>query len=221
MKGMPPQRWDFSHALAQGFVSLLGRAPAPEELQAFSRYLALLLKWNRAQRLTGYRSAQEITSKLFLDSLRFLRWIEPGDEKVLDLGAGPGIPGIPLKIVEPRIHLTLLEARRRRVSFLATVVRELGFTDVRLLHGRAEVLSESEPGVRGAFDVVVTRGAGPLRSIVPIALAFLRPGGRFIGSGPPIGNPTPSLHLQAPHRWESFPALGGIGGRRFLIAEKT
>lgn len=218
---MPGQHSEFSEALAQGFVSLLGRAPAPEEHLAFSRYLALLLQWNRAQRLTGYRSPHEITCKLFLDSLRFLRWLQPGGGEVLDLGAGPGIPGVPLKIVEPKLHLTLLEARRRRVSFLATVVRELGLNDVRLLHGRAEKLIDSEPGLRGSFDAVVTRGAGPLESVLPIALAFLRPGGRFVGSGPPVGKPTPLVHLSVPHHWELLAAKGGVGGRRFLIAEKT
>jgi len=218
---MPPPAWDFSEALSRGFAQLLRRPPSPEELRAFSRYLSVLIQWNRAHQLTGYRTPPEITEKLFLDSLLFLRWIERPARRLLDLGAGAGIPGIPIKIVEPGIQVTLLEARRRRISFLATVVRELELKGVEIRHGRAEDLLASEPTLGGAFDVVVARAVGPLDLILPLGLAFLAPGGRFIGSGPPAGKPLPSLPQSVSHHWESIPTLGNAVSRRFLIAEKS
>lgn len=218
---MPRRTWELSEALSRGFAPLLRRAPSPEELQAFSRYLSLLLEWNRAHHLTGYRTASEITEKLFLDSLLFLRWIKPESWRVLDLGAGAGIPGIPMRIVEPRIKLTLLEARRRWSSFLAVAVRELGLEGAQVRRGRAEKLLASEPALRGAFDIVVSRAAGPIGSILPLALDFLTPGGRLISSGPPAEKSPPSLPVGIAHRWESVPAGGKAPSRRFLIVEKS
>lgn len=218
---MPRRAWELSEALSHGFVRLLQRAPSSHELQAFSRYLSLLVQWNRAHHLTGYRTPAEITEKLFLDSLLFLRWIEPPFGKLLDFGAGAGIPGIPIKIVEPGMQVTLLEARRRRSSFLTTVVRELELEGVQVRCERAEELLASEPSLQSAFDFVVARAAGPLKSILPLALAFLTPGGRFIGSGPPTGKPIPPLPPGIRYHWESIRAPGMVTSRRFLIAEKS
>lgn len=211
----------FSAVLARGFVQLLRRAPTAQETTAFTQYLLLLLQWNRAHHLTGYRSSAEIAEKLFLDSLLFLQWVMPIDGKLLDLGAGAGIPGVPMKIVEPRISLTLLEARRKRGSFLATVVRELQLEGVRILCGRAEALIASHGELLGAFDTVVTRAAGPPGSILPLALAFLKPGGRIVASGPPPEKPLPLLPREISHHWEAVPAFGKIARRRFLIVEKS
>ncbi len=218
---MPRRRWELSEALSRGFLQFLQRAPSPGEFEAFSRYLALLLEWNRARRLTGYRSPSEITERLFLDSLLFLRWMKPDAWRVLDLGAGVGIPGLPMRIVEPRIKLTLLEARRRLSSFLAVVVRDMGLQGVQVLTGRAEHLLSSELALQSAFDIVVTRAAGPVQSILPLALGFLAPGGRLIRSGPPAGKPLPSLPAGIAHRWESVPAGDKVQARRFLIIEKS
>lgn len=211
---------DFSATLSGGFIRILHRPPTPPELERFSRYLWLLLQWNRAHRLTGYKQPAEIAEKLFLDSLYFLQWVPPGSPRVLDLGAGAGIPGLPMKIVEPGIRLTLVEVRRRRLSFLSAVVRELGLKGVSVLSGRAEALIQAQLELGGAFDVVVTRAMGPLRSVLPLAMAFVRPGGLFIASGPPAGKPLPPLPRDPPHHWESLPAAGKTS-RRFLIVEKS
>ena len=212
---------DFPEVFTRGFNQLLQRPLSPSEADAFSRYLRLLLQWNRVQHLTSYRRPADVLEKLFLDSLLFLRWVPPGPARLLDLGAGAGIPGLPLKIVKPEIALTLVEARRRRASFLSAVTRELALDGVSVLAGRAEDLLEADPGLRAAFDAVVTRAVAPLPSILPLAMAFLRPGGRFIASGPPAGKPLPSLPRGTPHRWESVPSPGKIGKRLFLLVEKT
>ena len=212
---------DFPEVLSRGFKQILQRPPSPVEADAFSRYFRLLLQWNRVQHLTSYRRPTDIAEKLFLDSLLFLRWVPPGRARVLDLGAGAGIPGLPLKIVNPEIRLTLVESRRRRASFLSAVVRELALEGVSILAGRAEDLLEVDPGLRGAYDAVVTRAMGPLPSIIPLAMAFLTPGGRIIASGPPAGKPLPTLPRDTHHRWESVRAPWKVGKRLFLLVEKA
>lgn len=188
-------------------------------MDAFSRYLCLLLRWNRTHSLTAYRDRGVILEKLFLDSLLFLRFLPPHIHRVLDLGSGAGIPGIPLKIVQPQYSLTLIEARRRRTSFLATVVRELGLEDVRVLTGRAEALIKQFPGLGGEFDAVLTRAAGSLDIIAPLALRFLKPGGRFLASGPPlwkfVGLPV------SPASWHIVTSPTSGSKRRLLLLEKT
>jgi 16S rRNA (guanine527-N7)-methyltransferase len=206
--------------LRAGFIGILGRLPSAAESQAFERYLSLLLAWNRVRRLTSYRTPAEIVLKLFLDSLLLLRWLPPGEPRVLDLGAGAGIPGVPLKIVRPDIGLWLLEARRWRVSFLSTLVRELALSGVRVLEGRAETLLATDQTLAGGFDLVLMRAAGPLPSLVPLALEFLRSGGYCLASGPPVGQKVPAMAPGTRYRWEI--ATGPWGPpRQFLVVEKS
>jgi 16S rRNA (guanine527-N7)-methyltransferase len=139
---------------------------------------------------------------------------------MVDLGAGAGIPGVPLRIVRPEIALTLIESKRKRVSFLASLRRELGLEDVRILEGRAEDLVMESAELAGRFDVVVCRSVSPVPDLVPIAMKYLTPGGSFVASGPPPeGMPLRapnSLGIQA--QTVSFPDLGL--SRTFLSAIK-
>ncbi|HEV8440227.1 MAG TPA: 16S rRNA (guanine(527)-N(7))-methyltransferase RsmG [Methylomirabilota bacterium] len=165
----------------------MGRPASAEERRLFGRYLDLLLQWNRVHRLTGLEAPSAIVRELFRDSLLFLTRLPLGPLRLADIGAGAGIPGVPLRIVRPDISLTLIESKRKSVSFLESLKRELGMPDVRVLEGRAEELLRSDPELSGQFDVVVTRAVGPLRRLLPVARRYLRPGGRFIASGPPPG----------------------------------
>lgn len=204
--------------LASGLQTVLHRSATQPELDAFSRYLDLLLRWNRVHSLTAYRDPHEIVDKLFLDSLLFLEFLPPRIFRLLDLGSGAGIPGIPLKIVRPAYVLTLIEARRRRATFLTTVVRELALPNVQVLTGRAESLIKEHPNLEGGFDAVVTRASGSLDRIAPLALKFLRPGGEFVASGPPITKPA-SIPTEL-GSWEVVRSpLSGLQ-RRFLLIKK-
>ncbi len=210
---------DPSVRFAADLQTVLRRSPTRRELEAFSRYLSLLLKWNRVHSLTAYRKPSDILGKLFVDSLLFLPLLPARACQVLDLGSGAGVPGIPIKIIEPAYGLTLIEARRRRASFLSTVVRELGLQDVRVLTGRAETLIDGFPLLGGEFDVVLTRASGPLGLVTPLALRFLKPGGKFLCSGPPVGKP-----IQDPVAPEACRiVISPISGRprRFFVIEKT
>lgn len=185
----------------------LGRPLTTEELASLERYLALITTWSRVHRLTGSTEPGWLVEHVILDSLLFARALGRVPETLLDIGPGAGAPGLPLKIVWPRTSLTAIEARRRRASFLASVVRELGLTAVTVLERRAETLVD-ELGAR--FDAVVFRAAGPLERLVPLAARFARPGGVVIAGGPPVPRQVPL------GRWVEVPGIEPGRTRRFL-----
>jgi 16S rRNA (guanine527-N7)-methyltransferase len=135
--------------------------------------------------MTALRSPSEIVRGLFLDSLLFLRVLPPRPLKVVDIGAGSGIPGLPIRLADPAISLTLIEAKRKRVSFLLTTCRELGLSDVRVLEGRAERIVAEGPEIAESFDAVVARAVGAEQDLLPLALRYLRPGGVVVLGGSP------------------------------------
>jgi len=139
--------------------------------------------------MTALDSAAAVVQDLFIDSLLFLALLPPRPLALVDIGAGAGIPGLPLRLADSAITVTLVEARRKRVSFLLAAQRELDLGDVAVKEGRAEVLLEREPDLTGAFDVVVARSVGPAGALLPVARKYLKAGGLFVVSGPP--NPPP------------------------------
>lgn len=175
--------------LAPAIESLTGHLATADALARFRQYLALLLDWNRVHRLTGHQSPDVIVRQLFLDALLFLAKLPNGPLTMVDLGTGPGIPGVPIRIIRPEISLTLVESRRKHVSFLAALKRKLDFQDLVVLEGRAEKLVVERPGLAEAFDVVVTRAVG--MRLVPAAHRYLKPGGLFVAGGQPF--PTEKL----------------------------
>jgi len=171
--------------LLGAFPSLVGRAATADDRRQFTRYLDLFNRWNGVHRMTALRSPEEIVRGLFLDSLLFLRVLPPRPLKVVDIGAGSGIPGLPIRLADSAISLTLIEAKRKRVSFLLTACRELGLSNVQILDGRAERLVHENPGVAGSFDAVVARAVGPEEDLLPLALSYARPGGVVVLAGSP------------------------------------
>ena len=177
--------------LIEGSSEILGRALSAGELEALSKYLALLTKWQRTQRLVGSVEPGWLIDNAVLDSLLFSRLLPPDTESVADVGSGAGVPGIPLKVVRPAIRFTLIESRERRASFLAAVVRELELRDCRVARGRAESVGIEDRNQ----DVVVVRCAGRLDDLIPLVLPLLRPYGMVIASGPP--RPRPGMRLRS------------------------
>lgn len=169
--------------------ALTGRPVGLDDRERFQRYLDLFLLWNRTHRMTALDSTSDVVEDLLIDSLLFLPLLPPRPIALADIGAGAGIPGLPLRLADPAISVTLIEAKRKRVSFLLAAQRELGLGNVVVREGRAETILEQEPDLMGAFDVVVARAVGPAESLLPIALKYLRAGGLFVASGPP--NPQP------------------------------
>jgi 16S rRNA (guanine527-N7)-methyltransferase len=166
--------------------SLTGRVMSAHARSRFSRYADLVHLWNRTHNLTALRSPAEIVRGLFEDSLLLLRLVPTGATRVIDIGAGAGIPGVPLHLVDPRLAVVLIEARQKRVSFLKTLKRELELDDrVTVLEGRAEAILGTHPEYRANADAVVARGVGQPEKLMPVAGDYVKPGGLFIATGPP------------------------------------
>jgi len=168
--------------LRSGAEAILGRPLTDLEADQFHKYLELLLKWQRSQRLVGSSDPDWIVEHILLDSLLFLRLLPPAARRILDVGSGAGVPGVSLKIVLADAAFTLLEARAKRVSFLSAVVRELGLRQCEVLNARLETI----PGARlRRYDAVVMRCAGDPTALYEAAALVLEPGGVVIASGPP------------------------------------
>jgi 16S rRNA (guanine527-N7)-methyltransferase len=176
-------------SLAEGAHEILGRSLSAREQDLFWKYLTLLIKWQKSQRLVGSADPHWIVRNLFLDSLLFLRVLPSPLRTLLDLGSGAGLPGIPLKIVLDEVELVLVESRQKRVSFLSSAVRALGLRGARIVGRRVEdVAGELE----GRFDAVVMRCAGNPGDVMPMASRLIvRPGGVVVAAGPPTPRPLP------------------------------
>jgi len=175
---------------------LTGRQATAEDRGRFQRYLDLFTRWNQVHRMTALRSPAEIVRGLFLDSLLFLPVLPTFRPiKVVDIGAGSGVPGLPMRIVDPEIALTLVEAKRKRISFLLAIGRELDLSGVKVIEGRAEVLVQEDPTLAEGFDVVVARAVGPATDLFPLAMRYLRPGGTVVLAGTPGAAKSPGIEV--------------------------
>ncbi len=200
--------------LVVALKSLTGQSAGRDDRRRFQQYLDLFLRWNRTHRMTALDSAAAIVQDLFVDSLLFLPLLPPRPVALMDIGAGAGIPGLPLCLADPGIAVTLVEVRRKRVSFLLAAKRELDLGNVVVKEGRAEALLGQEPELASAFDVVVARSVGPAVSLLPLACKYLKPGGLFVTTGPP--NPQPLK----PFEIVRVAIPGTRRGRVFLKATK-
>jgi 16S rRNA (guanine527-N7)-methyltransferase len=194
--------------LAAGAASILGRPLAELETSRFDKYLQLLKKWQRAQRLVGSSDESWIVRNLFLDSLLFVRVLPPDVGTIADLGSGAGFPGVPIKIVRPDLEVTLIESRERRASFLAAVVRELRLDGIRVLCARAEAAPAALVPSGGA---VVARCAGEIARIARIGASLAAPGATVICSGPPREEPLIA------GKWVEIPGVIPGSIRRFAV----
>ncbi len=116
-----------------------------------------------------------------MDSLAPLRFavLFPENASLIDVGSGAGFPGLPLAIARPDLRVTLLDSLAKRVNFLSAVTEELGLSNVRLMHSRAEDAGH-EAGLRERFDIAVARAVAPLPVLCELLLPFVRVGGRML-----------------------------------------
>lgn len=142
------------------------------------RYLDLMLEKNRSLNLTAVRDPDTAWTRHILDSLTLAPFVE-GSRKLLDLGSGGGLPGIPLAIVRPDLEVTLLEATGKKARFLEEAIAELGLPNLCVVNARAEDTGR-DPDYRGRFDVVTARALASLSSLVEMALPFLERRGRLL-----------------------------------------
>lgn len=175
-------------ALASG-AGELGIALEREMLEAFERYHQELDNWGKRVNLTAVAGDEEVAVKHFLDSLTCLKGVDfCEDTTVVDVGSGAGFPGVPLKIVRPRIRLTLVEATRKRVEFLRHIVAVLGLTDVQVVWDRSENVGHA-PGHREAYQVAVARAVADLAVLAELCLPLVEVGGTMLAQKGPKATP--------------------------------
>jgi 16S rRNA (guanine527-N7)-methyltransferase len=154
-----------------GAMNLELPGTAPERL---SRYLELMEKWNRVHNLTAVRDTAQMVVLHILDSLSVLPHLQ-GCKRILDVGTGPGLPGIPLAIAMPQARLTLLDSSHKKCAFLEQARIDLGLANIEVVCERIE---QWQPAER--FDAVVSRAFSDLSDFVIQAQHAVAPAGRMI-----------------------------------------
>jgi len=216
-------------ALIEGARSI-GLTLSPKEIEAFRIYQRELAEWNARFNLTAIHGEDQVQIRHFLDSLscllamgldkdvsavphgdvgkRIPKSVRALNLKAIDIGSGPGFPGIPLKIVCPHLKLTLLEATAKKVTFLQHIVALLGLKDVQVIHDRAEVVGH-HPEHREQYDLALARAVAELPVLAEYALPLCCLGGRVIAQK---GH---DVQLEVMNAQRAIQLLGGV--LRYLL----
>ncbi len=172
-----------------------------EQSKRLSAYIELLLKWNSKTNIVGVSAPQNILEDLIMDSLHLYNFLDkldlPSDPLVLDLGAGAGLPGIPLRLFWDKGQYYLIEIREKRFFFLRQALRETGLHNTYVHREKAENLSAN---LRRA-DMIISRAFLPQEKLLPLAQELLNTQGRLIvmGKSP---KPTPNREWSEEARME-------------------
>ena len=146
--------------------------------QLFSTYAIELIKWTQKINITAITDPIDIAVKHFIDSLVPARFISPKAE-LLDIGSGGGFPGIPLKVLLPNLSVTMIDASRKKISFLKHIIRTLQLVNITALQVRAEELGQL-PNHTNRYDIVISRALSSLDLFVRLALPLISDDGAVL-----------------------------------------
>ncbi|WP_458525135.1 16S rRNA (guanine(527)-N(7))-methyltransferase RsmG [Onishia taeanensis] len=153
-------------------LAALDIAPDATQRERLLGLLALLHKWNRAYNLTAVRSLDDMVTKHLLDSASVLAQVR--GPRLLDVGAGPGLPGLVLAILKPELEVTLLDSNGKKVRFQRQAVFELGLANVTPSQARVEAF-DARP-----FDQVISRAFASLEDFIGLTEPLLASGGEWL-----------------------------------------
>jgi len=176
-----PTDLDSSEELLKG-AKEFGFFLSEEQISKFLIHNSMIAVKNHRMNLTRVTSWKDAQVLHVLDSLSVFSVIKNivlKNNEILDLGTGAGFPGIPLAIMLPEVHFTLLDSRRKKVDFLKSVICKLDLNNVELVVGRAEELAHQK-SLRGAFDLVTSRAVAPLRTLIELSAPFLKANGILV-----------------------------------------
>jgi 16S rRNA (guanine527-N7)-methyltransferase len=180
------------------------------QLAQFEEYYRLLIDANQRANLTRVTAYDHVQRRHFGESLAVAAALyrtgvlQPGQAaRTIDVGAGAGFPGLPIKIAHPTLRLTLLDSAAKKTAFLEAIVERLSLVDVAVVTGRAESIAH-DPDHREAYDLVLARAVASLPALLELALPFLRLGG-FLAA--------PKGSRVAQEVAAAGTALGACGGR--------
>lgn len=163
-------------------LSRLGLTLHATAVADLCRYHAELAKWSQKMNLIAKAPLAEVIETHFLDSLTLLPVLDelPATGPLLDIGSGAGFPGLALKIARPALHVTLVEPRQKRVSFLRHVIRTLGLSGIEVVEERIEPGQATLKGVARSFPIITSRAFTAIAGFLDCAAALNPPGGAVI-----------------------------------------
>lgn len=172
--------------LLEGIVDL-GIELNEEQKRSFIEYKRLLKEWNEKINITAITEDEDIDIKHFLDSLTpYITNLFNGNKRIIDVGTGGGFPGLPLKILNPQLQITLLDSLNKRIVFLNEVINSLKLNDIEAIHGRAEELGKNAK-YREKYDIAISRAVASLNTLSEYCMPFVKVGGYFISmKGPDV-----------------------------------
>lgn len=151
----------------------MGVALTLEQQQKLEQYLDLLLKWNRVYNLTAIRDRQKMVTHHIYDSLSVIPFLQ--GERLVDLGSGGGLPGIPAALLNPAQVVVMVDSNVKKTRFIQQVILELGLDNASVVHSRVEQFQPEQP-----FDTVVSRAFTSLSQFLRYAAPLLSAGGRVV-----------------------------------------
>jgi 16S rRNA (guanine527-N7)-methyltransferase len=175
-------------SLTRSALSLFSLHLTERHIAALNIYERELLEWNQKFNLTAIRDVESIRVKHFLDSLSCaLAWKSNPPKRMIDVGTGAGFPGVPLKIIYPNAHLTLVESVGKKAAFCKHIVDVLGLDHVEVIHARAEEIGQ-HAGHREKYDWAIARAVANLSVLSEYLLPLVKVGGMALAqkgeSGP-------------------------------------
>lgn len=209
--------------LALEFHTLTGATLTQQQITALETYNQELIVWNQIHNLTAIREPEQVRVKHFLDSLSAcLAMNGSAVERVIDVGTGAGFPGLPLKILYPQMHLTLVESIGKKTTFCEHLVAKLGLEGVEVIQMRAEELGQLHEH-REQYDWALARAVAIMPVLSEYLLPLVRVGGHVLAmkgeSGPAEAQSAEKAiqllggHLQQLHAL----TLPGVVEERYLV----
>lgn len=209
--------------IVQEARELLGIELSQAQCASLARYQQELQAWNRRFNLTAIRDPEKIRLKHFLDSLSCLLAMHGTPMgRVIDVGTGAGFPGLPLKILHPEMHLTLVESIGKKVAFCEHIIRCLGLNGVEILQERAERVGHM-PEHRQRYDWAIARAVASMPVLMEYLLPLVRVEGKALAqkgeTGPPEAQAAENaLRILGGRLRRIIPVtLPGVSEERYLI----